>query len=187
MFVPNSSPAHFLKELVDYVDLDRVNLRWHRQALAVRRICETLFLQMADMKMTHVPYRGAAPAFSDLIPGRVDCYFGSGTLLWYSRSGQVRLLASTGPTRNKRTPGMPAIAEYVPGYEVVSSQALFVPAKTPRETVRKMTLIPIQCWPIRRSETSWQKPATWLGVLRPRSWESCLGRKSPDGAHSSSQ
>jgi len=98
-------------------------------------LAEMLFLQMADMKMTHVPYRGAAPAFSDLIPGRVDCYFGSGTLLSYSRSGQVRVLASTGPTRNMATPDVPAIAEYVPGYEVVSSQALFVPA----EIVRKIS------------------------------------------------
>jgi tripartite-type tricarboxylate transporter receptor subunit TctC len=91
------------------------------------------------MKMTHVPYRGAAPAFSDLIPGRVDCYFGSGTLLSYSRSGQVRVLASTGPMRNVAAPDVPAIAEYVPGYEVVSSQALFVPAKTPPEIVRKIS------------------------------------------------
>ena len=102
-------------------------------------LAEMLFLQMADMKMTHVPYRGAAPAFSDLIPGRVDCYFGSGTLLSYSRSGQVRVLASTGPTRNVAAPDVPAIAEYVPGYEVVSSQALFVPAKTPREIVSKIS------------------------------------------------
>jgi tripartite-type tricarboxylate transporter receptor subunit TctC len=102
-------------------------------------LAEMLFLQMADMKMTHVPYRGAAPAFSDLIPGRVDCYFGSGTLLSYSRSGQVRALASTGPTRNVAAPDVPAIAEYVPGYEVVSSQALFVPAKTPPEIVSKIS------------------------------------------------
>ena len=47
---------------------------------------------MADVQMTHVPYRGASPAFADLIPGRVDCYFGSGALLSYSRSGQVRVL-----------------------------------------------------------------------------------------------
>src|SRR5262245_1224896 len=101
-------------------------------------LAEMLFLQMADIKMTHVPYRGAAPAFSDLIPGRVDCYFGSGTLLSYSRSGQVRLLASTGPTRNVATSDVPTIAEYVPGYEVVSSQALFVPAGTHPAIVRKI-------------------------------------------------
>ena len=101
-------------------------------------LAEMLFLQMADMKMTHVPYRGAAPAFSDLIPGRVDCYFGSGTLLSYARSGQVRVLASTGPMRNAAAPDVP-VTEYVPGYEVVSTQALFVPAKTPREIVGKIS------------------------------------------------
>ena len=140
MFVPNSSPAHSLKEFVDYVRSRPGQLTMASPGTgSAPYLAEMLFLQMADMKMTHVPYRGAAPAFSDLIPGRVDCYFGSGTLLSYSRSGQVRLLASTGPTRNMATPDVPAIAEYVPGYEVVSSQALFVPAKTPRETVRKIS------------------------------------------------
>src|SRR5262249_50775194 len=47
--------------------------------------------------------------------------------------------------------------------------------------------IPIPCWPIPRSEPSWRKWATWPRVLRPRSLESCSGRKSPDGARSSSQ
>src|SRR6266699_4532935 len=82
-------------------------------------LAEMLFLQMADLKMTHVPYRGASPAFADLIPGRVDCYFGSGTLLSYARTGQVRVLASTGATRNVATPDVPSIAEHVRGYEVV--------------------------------------------------------------------
>jgi tripartite-type tricarboxylate transporter receptor subunit TctC len=67
-------------------------------------------LQMADLKMTHVPYRGAAPAFTDLIPGRIDCYFGSGTLLSYSRSGQVRVVAVTGPKRNPAAPDVPPSA-----------------------------------------------------------------------------
>ena len=49
------------------------------------------------------------------------------TLLSHARSGQVRVLASTGPTRNAAAPDVPVIAEYVPGYEVVSTQALFVP------------------------------------------------------------
>jgi tripartite-type tricarboxylate transporter receptor subunit TctC len=102
-------------------------------------LAELLFLQMADIKMTHVPYRGAAPAFSDLIPGRVDCYFGSGTLLSYSRSGQVRVVASTGPTRNAATPDVPTIGEDIPGYVVVQSQALFVPGRTPPEIISKIS------------------------------------------------
>ena len=140
MFVPNSSPAHTLKEFVDYVRSRPGQLTMASPGTGTApHLAEMLFLQMADMKMTHVPYRGAAPAFSDLIPGRVDCYFGSGTLLSYSRSGQVRVLASTGPTRNLAAPDVRAIAEYVPGYEVMSWQALFVPAKTPREIVRKIS------------------------------------------------
>jgi tripartite-type tricarboxylate transporter receptor subunit TctC len=140
MFVPNSSPAHSLKEFVEYVRSRPGQLAMASPGTgSAPYLAEMLFLQMADMKMTHVPYRGAAPAFSDLIPGRVDCYFGSGTLLSYARSGQVRVLASTGPTRNAAAPDVPVIAEYVPGYEVVSTQSLFVPAKTPREIVGKIS------------------------------------------------
>src|SRR5215510_9490452 len=139
MFVPNSSPAHSVKEFVEYVRSRPGQLTMASPGTgSAPYLAEMLFLQMADMKMTHVPYRGAAPAFSDLIPGRVDCYFGSGTLLSYARSGQVRVLASTGPTRNAAAPDVPVIAEYVPGYEVVSTQSLFVPAKTPREVVGKI-------------------------------------------------
>jgi tripartite-type tricarboxylate transporter receptor subunit TctC len=140
MFVPNSSPAHSVKEFIDYVRSrpDQLSMASPGTGSAPY-LGEMLFLQMANLKMTHVPYRGAAPAFSDLIPGRVDCYFGSGTLLSYSRSGQVRVLASTGPTRNVATPHVPAITEYVRGYELVSSQALFVPARTPPEIVGKIS------------------------------------------------
>jgi tripartite-type tricarboxylate transporter receptor subunit TctC len=140
MFVPNSSPAHSVKEFIDYVRSRPGQLTMASPGTgSAPYLAEMLLLQMADIRMTHVPYRGAAPAFIDLIPGRVDCYFGSGTLLSYSRSGQVRLLASTGPTRNAATPDVPTIAEFVSGYEVVSSQALFVPAKTPPEIVRKIS------------------------------------------------
>ena len=140
MFVPNSSPAHSVKEFIDYVSSRPGQLTMASPGTgSAPYLAEMLFLQMAEMKMTHVPYRGAAPAFSDLIPGRVDCYFGSGTLLSYSRSGQVRLLASTGPTRNAATRDVPTIGEHVPDYEVVSSQALFVPAKTPPEIVGKIS------------------------------------------------
>jgi tripartite-type tricarboxylate transporter receptor subunit TctC len=90
MFVPNSSPAHSLKEFVDYVRSRPGQLAMASPGTgSAPYLAEMLFLRMADIKMTHVPYRGAAPAFSDLIPGRVDCYFGSGTLLSYSRSGYL--------------------------------------------------------------------------------------------------
>jgi tripartite-type tricarboxylate transporter receptor subunit TctC len=141
MFVPNSSPAHSVKEFIDYVRSRPGQLTMASPGTgSAPYLAEMLFLEMADIKMTHVPYRGAAPAFTDLIPGRVDCYFGSGTLLSYSRSGQVRVLATTGPKRNPAAPDVPTIAESgVSGYDVTGSQALFVPAKTPPEIVRKIS------------------------------------------------
>jgi tripartite-type tricarboxylate transporter receptor subunit TctC len=140
MFVPNSSPAHTVKEFIDYVKSRPGKLTMASPGTgSAPYLAEMSFLQMAGLKMTHVPYRGAAPAFTDLIPGRVDCYFGSGTLLSYSRSGQVRVLAVSGSKRNPAAPDVPTIGETVTGYAVTGSQALFVPAKTPPAIVRKMS------------------------------------------------
>src|SRR5262249_56978430 len=94
-------PAHSLKEFVDYVRSRPGQLTMASPGTgSAPYLAEMLFLQMADMKMTHVPYRGAAPAFSDLIPGPVDSYFGSGTLLSYSRSGWAIGTARKRPPTN---------------------------------------------------------------------------------------
>jgi tripartite-type tricarboxylate transporter receptor subunit TctC len=141
VFVPNSSPAHSMKEFIHYAKSNPGKLTMASPGTgSAPFLAEMLFLQMADIKMTHVPYRGASPAFADLIPGRVSCYFGSGQLLSYSRSGQVRVLASTGSKREVAAPDVPTIAESgVPGYDVTAWQALFVPAKTPQDVVRKVS------------------------------------------------
>ena len=141
VFVPNPSPAHSLKELIDYAKSRPGKLTMASPGTgSAPFLAEMLFLQMAGIKMTHVPYRGASPAFADLIPGRVDCYFGSGALLSYSRSGQVRVLATTGPKRDAAAPDVPTIAQDgVPGYDVTAWQALFVPAGTPPQIVRKIS------------------------------------------------
>lgn len=141
VFVPNSSPAHSLEELIAQAKANPGKLTMASPGTgSAPFLAEMLFLQMAGIQMTHVPYRGASPAFADLIPGRVDCYFGSGALLSYSRSGQVRVLAMTGAKRDAAAPDVPTIAEAgVPGYDVTAWQALFVPAKTPPEIVRKIS------------------------------------------------
>jgi tripartite-type tricarboxylate transporter receptor subunit TctC len=141
VFVPNSSPAHSIKEFIDYAKSRPGKLTIASPGTgSAPFLAEMLFLQMAGIEMTHVPYRGASPAFADLIPGRIDCYFGSGTLLSYARSGQVRVLASTGTKREAAAPDVPTIAEAaVPGYAVTAWQALFVPAKTPPDIVRKIS------------------------------------------------
>jgi tripartite-type tricarboxylate transporter receptor subunit TctC len=141
VFVPNSSPARSMREFIDHAKSRPGKLTMASPGTgSAPYLAAMLFLQMADIQMTHVPYRGASPAFADLIPGRVDCYFGSGGLLSYSRSGQVRVLATTGPKRDAAAPEVPTIAEAgVPGYDVTAWQALFVPARTPPEIVRKIS------------------------------------------------
>ena len=120
MFVPNSSPAKSVLEFIaDAKAHPGKRIMGNPGTGSAPHLTAELFLQMAKIKMTHVPYRGAAPAFVDLIPGRIDCYFGSGELLTYSRSGQVRALATTGAQRSAAEPELPTIAEAgVPGYAV---------------------------------------------------------------------
>ena len=140
MFVSNSSPAKTVKDFIAYVKTHQGKLIMGSPGTGSGpHLAELYFLEMAKIQMTHAPYRGAAPAFIDLIPGRIDCYFGSGELLTYSRSGQVRVLASTGAKRSPAAPDVPTITESsVPGYVVDSWQGVFAPAKTPPEIVQKI-------------------------------------------------
>src|SRR5262245_52398375 len=141
VFVPNSSPAHSIKDLIELAKSRPGKLTMASPGTgSAPFLAEMLFLQMAGIEMTHVPYRGASPAFTDLLPGRVDCYFGSGALLSYARSGQVRVLARPVARRDAAAPDVPTVAEAgVPGYDVTAWQALFVPARTPPEIVRKIS------------------------------------------------
>ncbi len=139
MFVPNSSPAHTVAEFVAYAKAHQGKLVMGSPGTGSGpHLAELLFMQMAKIQMTHAPYRGAAPAFIDLIPGRIDCYFGSGELLTYSRSGQVRVLGSSGAKRSPAAPEVPTIEETIAGYKVESWQGVFAPAKTPPKIVQKL-------------------------------------------------
>ncbi len=139
MFVPNSSPAKTVAAFIAYAKANPGKLIMASPGTGSGpHLAEVLFMQTAHIQMTHAPYRGAAPAFIDLIPGRVQCYFGSGELLTYSRSGQVRVLGSSGAKRSPAAPDVPTIGETVPGYEVESWQAIFAPAKTSPEIIEKM-------------------------------------------------
>ena len=142
MFVPNSLPTRSVMEFVAYAKAHPGKLTLASPGTgSTPHLAGELLKQMAGIEMTHVPYRGASPALNDLIPGRVDCYFGSGALLENIRSGQLRALAVTGAKRDPVAPELPTMAEAgVPGYEVSSWHGLFVPARTPPEIVRKMSV-----------------------------------------------
>ena len=95
---------------------------------------------MTGIEMTHVPYRGAGPAITDLIPGRLTMMFNtSGSLMPHVQSGRLRALAVSSGKRFSAVPELPTVAESgVPGFDVSSWYGLLAPAKTPPAIVSKM-------------------------------------------------
>jgi tripartite-type tricarboxylate transporter receptor subunit TctC len=142
MFVPNSLPVKSVHEFIAYTRENKGKLTLASPGTGSSpHLCGELFKHMAGLEMIHVPYRGAAPAMNDLIPGRVHLLFSGGATLDNARSGQVQVLGYTGAKRAAIAPEVPAIAEDgVPGFNVVSWYAFFVPVKTPVEIIAKMNV-----------------------------------------------
>jgi tripartite-type tricarboxylate transporter receptor subunit TctC len=140
MFVPNTSPARSVQEFIAHVKANPGKITMASPGTGSSpHLTAELFKRMAGLDMIHVPYRGAGPVLNDLIPGRVDVYFASGSLLENAQAGQIRVLGVTGPKRDPAAPNVPTIAEAgLPGFDVMSWQALFVPARTPSDVVNKI-------------------------------------------------
>jgi len=98
-----------------------------------------LFQALAGVKLVHVPYKGTAPAMTDLISGQVQVMFTSmPTVLAHVKAGRLRLLGTGGTKRSAVIADTPPIAETVPGFELVTWYGIFAPARTPVAIVKKL-------------------------------------------------
>ncbi|MEO8630222.1 MAG: tripartite tricarboxylate transporter substrate binding protein [Betaproteobacteria bacterium] len=99
-----------------------------------------LFKQMTGVDMTHVPYKGNAPAMTDLVGGQVQLMFDNiGNALPFIRAGKIRALAVIGPKRSPALPDVPTLAESgLTDYNVTSWFGILAPAKTPPPVLRKL-------------------------------------------------
>jgi tripartite-type tricarboxylate transporter receptor subunit TctC len=99
-----------------------------------------LFKTMAGVNLVHVPYKGSAPALTDLMGGSVTMMFDTiPSAVSHVKSGKLRALGVTGARRSPLFPDVPTIAESgLPGYEVVSWYGLIAPAGTPREIIGRL-------------------------------------------------
>jgi tripartite-type tricarboxylate transporter receptor subunit TctC len=98
-----------------------------------------LFKMMADVNLTHVPYRGSAPALTDLLGGQVQVMFDNlPSSIGHIKAGKLRPLAVTTAKRWDALPDVPTVAETVPGYEASAIFGLGVPAGTPPQIIEKL-------------------------------------------------
>jgi tripartite-type tricarboxylate transporter receptor subunit TctC len=140
MVVPNSSPAKTVNEFVAHAKANPGKITFASSGTGTStHLSGELFKRMTGIEMTHVPYRGVALALNDVIPGRVDVMFNTmAGVLQQVRTGQLRGLAVTSAQRFATAPDLPTVAESVPGFDVTSWYALFAPAKTPANILRKL-------------------------------------------------
>jgi tripartite-type tricarboxylate transporter receptor subunit TctC len=94
---------------------------------------------LADIKVVHVPYKGAAPALTDVIAGNAQYIITSPiAAAAHMNGGRVRALATTGAERNPSLPTLPTIADTVPGYEITQTWGIVVPARTPPDIAKQL-------------------------------------------------
>ena len=93
---------------------------------------------LGGVNMVHVPYKGGAPALADVLGGHVEMFFsGINSALPHVKAGRLRAVAVTGTTRSKALPDVPAVAETYEGYEAGVSPAVWYPARTPPEIIKR--------------------------------------------------
>jgi tripartite-type tricarboxylate transporter receptor subunit TctC len=136
-----SVPVKTLKELIDLAKKQPDKLSYASAGQgSITHLASELFLDMAKIKIVHIPYKGTGPALNDAIAGNVQLIFGSvSTSLQHIKSGRLRGLAVTTSKRISAAPEMPTVAEAgVPGYEVILWHGLVGPKGIPKTIVDRI-------------------------------------------------
>lgn len=140
MEVTNSLPVKSVSDFISYAKAHpgKVILASSGAGTSVHLSGE-LFMSMTGIKMTHVPYKGAGPAFPDLIGGQVHVMFDNmPSSIEFIRSGKLHALAVTTAKRSTQLPNVPTVAETVPGYEASAWFGMGAPKGTPADIVAKL-------------------------------------------------
>jgi tripartite-type tricarboxylate transporter receptor subunit TctC len=135
-----SVPATTLTAFIDYAKASpgKVTMASGGNG-AASHVSGELFKLVTGINMTHVPYRGAGPALTDLLGGQVQVYFAPmAATIEYIRAGRLRALAVTMTTRAVVLPDLSTVSEFVPGYEASQWYGIGVPRSTPAKIVGKL-------------------------------------------------
>jgi len=140
MEVNPSVPAKSVPEFIAYAKANpgKINMASAGNG-SVQHVSGELFKMMTGVSMVHVPYRGGAPALTDLIGGQVQIMFDALTgSIQYIRASKLRALAVTTATRSEALPDLPTVGDFVPGYETSSWSGIGAPKDTPTEIIAKL-------------------------------------------------
>lgn len=141
--VSNSLPAKSIKELVDLAKAQPGKIDYASAGNGTgQHLAPELFKMMTGIQMGHIPYRGAQPAYQDVISGRVPVFFDNmSTAMSLAKGGKVRALAITSKKRSSLMPELPTVDESgVPGYEYHTWFGFWAPKKTPPAVVEKLNM-----------------------------------------------
>jgi len=140
MVVNPSVPAKTVPEFIAYAKANpgRLNMASSGNGSTIH-VSGELFKMMTGINMIHVPYRGGAPALTDMISGQVQVMFDNvPTSIEFIRAGKLRALAVTTATRSEVLPDLPTVADFVPGYEASAWYGVGVPKGTPDDIIDKL-------------------------------------------------
>lgn len=141
LVVHPSLPAKSVKDLIALARARPGELNFGSPGTgSLSDLCAELFNTMADVKMTHVAYKGSGAALADVLAGRVPVYYMNLLLaLPYMKDGRLRALGVTSPARSSITPELPTISEAgLPGYEIETWYGLFVQGATPHGVIARL-------------------------------------------------
>lgn len=134
-------PANSVKELIEVAKSKPGGLNFASSGNGQStHLSAELFNTMAGIKMSHVPYKGSAPALTDVMSGQVDVMFDTTlSAMPFVKAGKLKALGLTSPVRSVAAPDVPTIAESgLPGYEVFAWNGVLVPAGTPKAVIQQL-------------------------------------------------
>jgi tripartite-type tricarboxylate transporter receptor subunit TctC len=140
MVVNPSVPAKTVLEFVAYAKANAGTVKMASSGIgSPEHIAGELFRMATGVDLVHVPYRGSAPALTDLIGGQVQVQFGPlASAIEYIKAGTLRVLALTTAARSDALPGVPTVAETLPGFEMTAWQGLGAPRNTPLGVIDRL-------------------------------------------------